>query len=57
MLSKTQRRNMAADIIAAMRDHYEKVGDEGDFDDGYMYLVVDASDAELEYEYNKWCKK
>lgn len=57
MLSKTQRRNMAADIIAAMRDHYEQEGEEGDFDDGYRYLALDASDAELEYEYGKWCKE
>ena len=57
MLTQTQRRTMAADIISAMRTSYEQDGEEeGDFDDGYRYLSNDASDSELQYEHDKWCK-
>ena len=56
MLTKGQRYSMAEDIISAMRTAYEESGDEGDFDDGFRYLSQDASDDELEYEYDKWCK-
>jgi hypothetical protein len=56
MLTSTQRRSMSEDIISAMRAHYEKTGEEGDFGDGLRYLANDASDNELQYEHDKWCK-
>jgi hypothetical protein len=55
MLTSTQRRSMAEDIIAAMRAHYEQAGESGDFADGSRYLSNDASDEELQWEYDKWC--
>jgi hypothetical protein len=57
MLTQQQRSNKASEIIEAMRTAYEEEGEEGDFDDGYRYLSQDASDAELEFEHDKWVKK
>jgi hypothetical protein len=57
MLTQTQRRTMAEDIISAMRDQYALTGEEGDFGDGLRYLANDAGDAELQYEHDKWCKE
>lgn len=54
MLSKTQRRNMAAAIISAMRPGAVEVGEEASLDDIYRYLANGADDDELEHEYNKW---
>jgi hypothetical protein len=56
MFTKAQRSTMAADIISAMQAKYEEEGEEGDFDDGYRYLAEDASNEELQYEFDKWCK-
>lgn len=56
MLTQTQRRTMAEDIISSMRLHYEQAGEGGDFEDGLRYLTNDASDNELQYEHDKWCK-
>jgi len=57
MLTQTQRRTMAEDIISAMREQYALTGEEGDFGDGLRYLANDAGDAELQYEHDKWCKE
>jgi len=56
MLTKDQRYTMAEDIISAMRKRYEQEGEDGDFEDGFRHLSQDASDAELQYEHDKWCK-
>lgn len=56
-LTREQRQALAHKIIDAMREHYEEHGEEGDFDDGYRYLRDDASDDELRYEEEKWCKQ
>jgi len=56
-LSREERVNLAHRIINAMRAHYEEHGEEGDFDDGYRHLRDDASDDELRYEEDKWCKQ
>ena len=56
MLTQTQRNIMAEDIISAMQTRYEEEGEEGDFDDGYRHLSNDASDNELQWEYDRWCK-
>jgi len=56
MLTQTQRNTMASEIIAAMQARYEEEGEEGDFADGLRYLSQDASDAELVFEHDKWCK-
>ena len=57
MLTQTQRCTMAEDTIDAMRKQYALAGEEGDFKDGLRYLANDASDAELQYEHDKWCKE
>jgi len=57
MLTEGQRYSMAEDIISAMRKCYAEDGSEGDFDDGFRYLSQDVSDDELQWEYDKWCKK
>jgi hypothetical protein len=54
MLTSEQRHQMAAAIVQRMRNEYSD--EEGDFDDGYGYLANDASDEELQDEYNTWCK-
>lgn len=57
MFTAAQRRDMARGIIDNMREAYERDGEEGDFEDGYRHLANDASDGELQYEYDKWCKE
>jgi len=57
MLTRSERKSMASDIISAMRDAYEQEGVEGDFDDGYRHLSEDATDGELQADYDKWCTK
>lgn len=57
MMTYLQRQMMAREIIEAMQEKYEAEGEEGDFADGYRHLAEDASDDELEYEYNKWVKQ
>lgn len=56
-LTRVERQDLAHRIINAMREHYEEQGEEGDFDDGYRHLANDASDDELRYEEEKWCKQ
>jgi hypothetical protein len=55
-LSREERVDLAIRIINAMRTHYEEHGEEGDFDDGLRHLRDDASDDELRYEEERWCK-
>lgn len=49
-----ERKHMAADIADAMREAYEREGEEGDFEDAARYLRDDAGDAELDEEHSKW---
>ena len=54
VLDMSQRHNMTAEIVAAMREAYEEEGIEGDFDDAYTYLVYVAPQEELEAEFTRW---
>lgn len=54
--TQEQRAGLANAIIEAMREAYEAEGEEGDFEDGARYLRDDASDEELDAEYQKWVK-
>ena len=56
MLTRQERRSLAESIIDAMRKSYAEHGEDGDFEDGERYLRDDASDSELLYEKEKWCK-
>lgn len=56
-LSREERAGMARAIIEAMQERYEAEGEDGDFADGERYLRDDASDDELRYEKEKWCKQ
>lgn len=56
MLTQTQRNELARSITEDMRTVYEAEGETGDFDDGYRYLAIEASEAELQSEHAKWAK-
>jgi len=56
MFTDEQRQEMATNIVENMRKEYQKSDEEGDFDDGYDYLVNDACDEELQDEFDSWCK-
>jgi hypothetical protein len=43
-------------ILNSMQDHYEAEGVEGDFPDAHRYYRDEATDAEIEADYIKWCK-
>ena len=53
-LSKERRSTLAAQTIAAMRAAYEAEGEDGDFDEGERWLREDATDAELQAEWDRW---
>lgn len=57
MLTQQQRSTLARQIIESMQAAYEAEGEEGDFNDGMRYLSQDATDDELLFEHDKWCKK
>jgi hypothetical protein len=40
-----------------MQEAYEREGSEGDFEDGRRYYLNDASEEEIDFDYNKWCKQ
>ena len=56
MYTVEQRRSMASEIIDSMREQYKLEGEDGDFEDGLRHLTYDASDSELQQDYDKWCK-
>jgi len=56
-LTNEQRKTCTEEILDEMRKTYEVEGEVGDFADAKRYLINDASDEELRYEYKKWCKK
>lgn len=43
-------------ILEAMQEAYEREGVEGDFDDARRYYREDASEDEINSDYDKWCK-
>ena len=43
-------------ILEAMREAYEREGVEGDFDDARRYYREDASNEEIDADFEKWCK-
>jgi hypothetical protein len=47
---------MSAEIVNAMRQHYEEQGEEGDFDDALRHYKDDASNEEIIADYHKWVK-
>lgn len=44
-------------ILHAMQTSYEEWGEEGDFDDARRYYQQDATLAEIDDDYRKWCTK
>lgn len=46
-----------AAILEAMEEAYEREGIDGDFDDARRYYRDDASEAEINNDYDKWCKQ
>jgi len=42
-------------ILEAMQEAYEEEGVEGDFDDARRYYQKDATVAEIDADYEKWC--
>ena len=44
-------------ILARMAEAYEEEGIEGDFADARRYYLADASEAEINDDYDKWCKQ
>lgn len=42
-------------ILNAMEDAYEEEGIDGDFADARRYYLDDASEAEINDDYDKWC--
>ena len=44
-------------ILEVMREAYEREGVEGDFDDARRYYRDDASEDEINADYDKWCKQ
>lgn len=42
-------------ILEAMEAAYEAEGVEGDFDDARRYYRIDATDAEVDADYDRWC--
>lgn len=53
MITRDVRVGMARAIMDHAREVYEAEGTEGDFEDGERYLRDDASDAELQAEFDK----
>ena len=41
-------------IVDAMQEAYEAEGVDGDFDDARRYFAEDASNEEIDDEYEKW---
>lgn len=56
MLTSQQRAQMAEEIVGKMRAHYLEHGEDGDFSDALRHLRHDASEDELNDEYNRWAK-
>lgn len=44
-------------ILARMQEAYEEEGIDGDFADARRYYLDDASEEEINYDYDKWCKQ
>ena len=42
-------------ILDAMQAAYEREGVDGDFADAHRYYLNDASEAEINADYDKWC--
>ena len=44
-------------ILEAMEEAYKRENVDGDFADALRYYLDDATDAEIEADYQKWCNK
>jgi hypothetical protein len=44
-------------ILARMSEAYEREGVDGDFADAHRYYMSDASETEINEDYDKWCSK
>lgn len=42
-------------ILVAIKEAYDREGVEGDFDDARRYYREDASEAEIDSDFEKWC--
>jgi hypothetical protein len=49
------KQSKVAAILGAMREAYEREGVDGDFDCALTYYLEDATEDEINSDFEKWC--